>query len=48
MKEILCAVLLLAAVLLIYMGTVGGEEGMESRVKNGGGRIHEAVERLNP
>lgn len=48
MKQIICVVLLLAAVLLIYTGTVGGDDGMQSRVRNGGGRVHEAVERLNP
>lgn len=48
MKEIAAVVLLLAAVLWIYQGTVGGDDGMESRVKNGGGRVHTAVERLNP
>jgi hypothetical protein len=48
MKEILCVILLIAAVLLIYEGTVGGADGMESKVKSGGGRVHEAVIRLNP
>lgn len=48
MKEMLAALLLLAAVILIYTSTVGGDEGMETKVRNGGGRIHAAVERLNP
>lgn len=48
MKEILCVVLLLAAVLFIYKGTIEGDDGMGSRVRNGGGRVHESVLRLNP
>lgn len=48
MKEMLAAVLLIAAVVLIYMSTVGGDEGMENKVRNGGGRVQATIERLNP
>jgi hypothetical protein len=48
MKEILATLVLLLAVLVIYMSTVGGDEGLEDRVRNGGGRIHTTIERLNP
>ncbi|MDF2926648.1 MAG: hypothetical protein K0R57_5562 [Paenibacillaceae bacterium] len=48
MKEILATILLLAAALLIYISTIGGEGRMEENVQNGGGRVHAAIERLNP
>lgn len=48
MRQILAAMLLVWAVLLIYMSTIGGDDGMEEKVRNGGGRIHATIERLNP
>lgn len=48
MKEILIVVLLAAVVVLIYQAVIGGPGGMESRVKNGGGRVHSVIDRLNP
>lgn len=48
MKEILATLLLILAVILIYVNTIGGSDGMESKVRNGGGRIHATIERLNP
>lgn len=48
MKEILCVILLLVAVLLIYQGAIGGDDGMGSKVKSGGGQVRDAVVRLNP
>lgn len=48
MKDILVTILLLGVVLLIYTATVGGKDGMEDKVRSGGGRIHTTIERLNP
>ncbi|WP_438448500.1 hypothetical protein [Gorillibacterium sp. sgz5001074] len=48
MKEILCVILLIAAVLVLYEGIVGGEDGMQNKVRSGGGRVRDAIVRLNP
>ncbi|MDF2936616.1 MAG: hypothetical protein K0Q90_1989 [Paenibacillaceae bacterium] len=48
MKELLIVLLLTAVIVLIYQAAIGGPDGMESRVKDGGGRVHPVIERLNP
>ncbi|WP_181592930.1 hypothetical protein [Paenibacillus sp. YN15] len=48
MKELLVVLLLTAVIVLIYQAVIGGPDGMESGVRNGGGRVHTVIERLNP
>ncbi len=48
MKELLIVLLLTAVIVLIYQACIGGPDGMESRVRDGGGRVHPVIERLNP
>lgn len=48
MKELLVVLLLTAVIVLIYQASIGGPDGIESRVRDGGGRVHPVIERLNP
>lgn len=48
MKQILATVLLLAAVLWIYNGTIGGENGTGAHVREGGSKFHVTIRSIDP
>lgn len=48
MKQLLVTILLLAAALWIYIGTIGGEDGTEARVREGGNRFNVSIRSIDP
>lgn len=48
MKQMLAVLLLLAAAIMIYSGTVGGNGGTGEQVRNGGSRINSTIQSIDP
>ncbi|WP_197081139.1 hypothetical protein [Gordoniibacillus kamchatkensis] len=48
MRSILITVMLVMVALVIYNSVVAGPSGTRSLIMNGGGRINETIERMDP
>jgi hypothetical protein len=47
MRSILMSVMFIMVVIVIYMNTVGGDEGAKEKLKESGERINHTIERIN-
>lgn len=47
MRSILMTVMLIIVTIVIYNGTVGGEEGAKKQLKESGVRMNLTIERIN-
>lgn len=48
MRHILVTVMLVVVVIAIYSATIGGDGGMESNVKDAGGRLNGTIRSIDP
>lgn len=48
MRSILIAVMLLAAIIVLYESTIGGEQGSREKVQQRGREINVEIERIDP
>jgi hypothetical protein len=48
MRSILVTVMLLMVSIVIYLNTIGGEDGTGNRVKQNGSRIGTAIQSIDP
>lgn len=48
MRVLLMSLLLISAVLLIYMATIGGADGVLSELKRSNKSVQQRIESLNP
>lgn len=48
MKQLLATVLLLAAAIWIYMGTIGGPDGTGAHVREGGSKFNVSIKSIDP
>lgn len=47
MRSILMSVMFIMVALVIYMNTVGGDDGAKANLKESGERINHTIERIN-
>lgn len=48
MRSLLITLLLIVAVVLIYNGTVGGDDGMNRQVERSGRHMGDGIRRMSP
>lgn len=47
MRMILMSALFIVVVILLYMNTIGGDDGVRNQIKDSGDQINHTIERIN-